>query len=276
MMKKLLTLLLLYGALVFVLTGVCFGAEYSYKYTPTLFDTDGDLYDLDHSKAYSWEIDMTGTGYDSDQVITSMVLTFNDIYDNSGDSQNKIYLSVLGSAGEASGKIKDWDGLGSYEADKFVRNGDVDSYNDNQSGYVNYFTSNNDFDNGDVSELYVIESVSTNRYRKEDIEITFTPGTSDGNGTVTIVRTKPNYDGTTTTTTDTVSSLGVENLFAWAEDGIFELGFDPDCHFINSGISLMIYTSDSMGVSHAPEPETLVLFGLGLLGASAFGRKRFS
>jgi hypothetical protein len=234
--------------LVFVLTGVCFGAEYSYKYTPTLFDTDGDLYDLDHSKAYSWEIDMTGTGYDSDQVITSMVLTFNDIYDNSGDSQNKIYLSVLGSAGEESGKIKDWDGLGSYDADRFIRNGDVDSYNDNQSGYVNYFTSN-DSDNGDVSQLYVIESVSTNSRRKEDIEITFTPGTNDTN---------------------------VENLFAWAEDGIFELGFDPDCHFINSGISLMIYTSDSMGASHAPEPETLVLFGLGLLVASAFGRKRFS
>ncbi|HBT86935.1 PEP-CTERM sorting domain-containing protein [Desulfobacter sp.] len=273
MMKKLLTLLLS-GAMVFILNGVGFGADYIF-----LEPNDNDIFDLDHESAYSWEINMTGTeiGYDPDkEYITSMVLTFNDIYDNSGDSQNKIYLSVLGSAGEASGKIKDWDGLGSYEADKFVRNGDVDSYNDNQSGYVNYFTSNNDFDNGDVSELYVIESVSTNRYRKEDIEITFTPGTSDGNGTVTIVRTKPNYDGTTTTTTDTVSSLGVENLFAWAEDGIFELGFDPDCHFINSGISLMIYTSDSMGVSHAPEPETLVLFGLGLLGASAFGRKRFS
>ncbi|EIM63921.1 PEP-CTERM sorting domain-containing protein [Desulfobacter postgatei] len=270
MMKKLLTLLLLYGALVFVLTGVCFGADYVYNFTPW----DNDLDDLDHSAAYSWEINMTGAvdstnavSYKPDQVITSMVLTFDDIYDNSNDYNNKIYLSVLVSAGEEGGKIKDWDGLGSYEEDRFIRNGDVDYYHDNRSGYVNYFT--NDLNNGAVSQLNVIENVVTQKTKRNDIDVTFTPGVNDTSGTVTIV------DKAASTTT-TVSSSGVKDLFEWARDGVFELGFDPDCHFYNRGISLMVYTSESTGASHAPEPETLVLFGLGLLGASAFGRKRFS
>lgn len=268
-MKKLL-ILILSGAMVLILSGVGFGAEYVYNFTPK----DNNLDNLDHYKAYSWEIDMTGTGYDSDQVITSMVLTFDDIYDNSNDSDNKIYLSVLGSAGEEGEKIKDWDGQGWYEKDRFVRNGDVDYYEDTDSGYVNYFTHNDLNDTGAVSELYVIENISTKSYKKNDIEITFT---NDTNGTVTIVtETKKNDGSTVDTTTATFSSSGVEDLFDWAKDGIFELGFDPDCHFKNNGVSLMVYTSDTpSGASPTPEPETLVLFGFGLLGLSAFGRKRF-
>jgi hypothetical protein len=272
-MKKLLTLLLS-GAMVLILSGVGFGADYVYNFTPR----DNDLDDLDHYQAYSWEIDMTGTEYDSNQVITSMVLTFDDIYDSSNDSNNKIYLSVLDSAEEADGKIKDWDGQGWYYDDRFVRNSDVDYYNDNDSGYVNYFTHNDLNNTGDVSQLHVIENISTNYYRKNDIEITFTPGTSDTNGTVTTVtETKKNDGSTVNTTTASFSSSGVEHLFAWAKDGIFELGFDPDCHFYNNDINLKVFTSDApSGVSQTPEPETMVLFGLGLLGASAFGRKRYN
>lgn len=266
MMKKLLKLLLS-GAMVFILNGVGFGGEYTFVSVDKGWwgnDTD-DIYDLEHSKAYSWEIDMSGTEYDSDnEVITSMVLTFTDIYDTSSDANNRIYLSVLDTAGvdDNNNNTLDWDG------NESVQNADIDIYSDSDNGYVNYFRTNASSGTGAVSELYEIKNISTTNYNKNDIAITFTPGTS---GTVTIV-TKDN----TSTTTNTVSSSTVENLFAWAKDGIFELGFDPDCHFNNTGISLMIYTSDSMDASHAPEPETLVLFGLGLLGASAFGRKRFS
>ena len=50
----------------------------------------------------------------------------------------------------------------------------------------------------------------------------------------------------------------------------FGFGFDPDCHFYNNGVSFSITTQDV----HAPEPATMVLFGIGMAGA--FVRKRFA
>jgi len=66
------------------------------------------------------------------------------------------------------------------------------------------------------------------------------------------------------------SSLGLLdelNSFA-ANDGRFGLGFDADCHYYNSGVELEITT----GVT--PEPATMLLLGLGLLGTAAFRRIR--
>jgi hypothetical protein len=47
-------------------------------------------------------------------------------------------------------------------------------------------------------------------------------------------------------------------LNAYAADGVFGIGFDPDCRYWNDGISLTIQT--------IPEPTTVLLLGLGGLG----------
>ena len=60
----------------------------------------------------------------------------------------------------------------------------------------------------------------------------------------------------------TAGDLAILNIFA--EDGIFGVGFDPDCHFRNDGITLTIET--------IPEPATCLLLGLGAV--LAIGRKR--
>lgn len=56
--------------------------------------------------------------------------------------------------------------------------------------------------------------------------------------------------------------IAILNVFA--EDGVFGIGFDPDCHFWNDGIALTIET--------IPEPATCLLLGLGALLAKR--RKR--
>jgi len=58
----------------------------------------------------------------------------------------------------------------------------------------------------------------------------------------------------------------LENFSAYAADGNFGFGFDPDCHFWNDGIELTVITD-------TPEPTTMLLFALGLVGGAV--RKKF-
>jgi hypothetical protein len=49
--------------------------------------------------------------------------------------------------------------------------------------------------------------------------------------------------------------------------GRFAIGFDPDCHYYNDGVKLTVTSS-------VPEPGTLALVGLGILGLAVVARRK--
>ena len=57
-------------------------------------------------------------------------------------------------------------------------------------------------------------------------------------------------------------------LIGYLGDGNFGLGFDPDCHFLNDGVTLTLNTAP------VPIPGAFLLFGSGLIGLAGYRRKK--
>lgn len=225
----------------------------SYTYTPLdpsglsgindnyLTDRPSNFDNLNGQYAYTWGFNH---GLDLSKVeITSAKITFLNIR-NWDRSDYTLHLSLLNLDNNNEevpiGINKIWDG--DRPGDKLEQNYD----SDNRKELNVYSSADAKFINGDWNDDRIINYWYTG-WDEEGSDIT--------------------YDFSKGTNSE------ISFLNAFAADGTIGLGFDPDCHFYNSGISFSLTTA-LKPPSDVPEPTTMLLFGTGLAALAGLRRKR--
>jgi hypothetical protein len=220
-------------------------------YTPN----PADMNDLDHHYVYTWKISGIPT-ISAGNTVTSAKMTFTNMY-NWDNSPNDLFLHLLDTAKNA--------GVASFvDETSSVVNNLVDDF------AVNRYWS-------DPNWLVANGTADTKLTQRSFSPLGANPTTGDPGPDTNVAGWTWTPSGTLNgsqlyTYTYTFTAAQDAALLAYINNGgNIAIGFDPDCHFFNDGITLDIQTGKIPAV---PEPASLLLLGTGLIAARRYRTRR--
>ncbi|HEX8634925.1 MAG TPA: PEP-CTERM sorting domain-containing protein [Pyrinomonadaceae bacterium] len=185
-------------------------------------------FDLDHHRAYTWQINNVSNRLPAGQNITGATLTFSNMR-NWDTNPNRLFVHLL-------------DTSNTYTSATSTRSATVNG--------VTSFADATGTPVTDIRDAFAGSQLSSN------------PLVAAGTGNTFLF--DRSFSGTAQETyVFTFNQQQLAALISYIANGNnLALGFDPDCHFWNNGISLTITTAPAA----VPEPATMTLLGTGLAG----------
>ena len=224
-------------------------AQTTYSYQPN----PADMNDFDHHSVYSWNV--KPTQFDSAMTsVTGGTLTFTNIANWKAEA-NVMHLWLF---------------------DTSVYSG-VKSFYDDKTSNSNVTDLTDDFSNARYHN-----GVDANGSKAPWLIADGTKGISLDSGALSVSSGYWSYDAAHTgwqdgnasnnwadatkakTVTFTFSNAAISTLNSYlANGGDFALGFDPDCHYFNDGVTLSLNTAPKTGPAAVPEPGLLTFLATG-------------